>query len=91
MIRFSREPASWPSEIFHDKIELRCSVSGANFTARSTFEVIFYDFNYAAAEDLPEGEQCFHVANSVAENPRFEPVIDTKWRENSYWYQSGTL
>ena len=92
MIRFSRDPTSWPSEIFHDKVELRCLVAaGADFTAKSTFEILFYEFDYEATQGLPEEEQCFHVANMVAENPRYEPVIIEQWRHYSYWYQSGTL
>jgi hypothetical protein len=75
-VRFSKIKSQWPIDVLHDKIELLCEVAGADFTVKSTFEVLFYEFKYEDADQLPEDEKCFHVASKVPENPAEPPYIN---------------
>jgi len=77
--------------VLHDKIELQCDVAGADFTVKSTFEVLFYEFKYEDEDQLPEDEKCFHVASKVPANPAELPLVNSEFKQSSYWYRDGSL
>ena len=90
-VRFSELKEKWPNDVLHDKIELQCDVQGADFAVKSTFEVLFYDFKYEAANQLPEKEKCFHVASKLPKNPPSLPELDSALSKTSYWYSNGSI